>query len=272
MNFRGEWVEWNLGEEDRPSAPLRPPDVIYHLAAQTSAYQARAALEMDLRVNVLGFASVLLAALEIGSSPFVVAAGAATETGRVSHLPLSDMHAQDPQTFYDVAKVTQGLYLSQFQREGWLEGCRLRFANVYGGGPASASDRGFLNRAISSALAGKPMTFFDDGLYVRDYLHVNDAVSALMSAASRRHLTSGDTFIIGTGIGTPIRDVLTLVSQIVFECRGLRAPVIAISPKNGIYDIERRDAVVDSGRFTLRTGWTPSITLEEGIRMAVDGS
>ena len=268
--FPHRWVQWNIGVEDRPMGPLEAPDVIFHLAGQTSAYEARSDIEMDIRVNVLGFTQVLLAALEIGATPFVVIAGAATEVGLLDHLMVSDEDVDNPQTFYDVAKVAQGLYLRQFSDEGWLHGCRIRFANVYGGVASGESDRGFLNRAVKSALSGESLTYFSDSIYTRDFLHVSDAASALKAAAASSEFTTADTFMIGTGHGTPIRQALEIISMVVSEVTGVSAPVIPISPRDGMYAIERRDAVIDAGRFTSLTGWEPKVTLEMGIRAMVN--
>lgn len=268
--FPHRWVQWNIGVENRPVAPLEAPDVIFHLAGQTSAYEARSDIEMDVRVNVLGFTQLLLAALETGATPFAVIAGAATEVGLLDHLMASDEDVDNPQTFYDVAKVAQGLYLRQFSDEGWLHGCRLRFANVYGGVSSGDSDRGFLNRAVKSALSGESLTYFSDGTYTRDFLHVSDAASALTAAATSRELTSEESFMIGTGHGTPIRQALEIISTVVADVTGVRSPVIPIAPTAGMYEIERRDAVMDAGRFTSLTGWEPKVTLEMGIRAMVN--
>ena len=268
-SFTNRWVQWNIGVEDRPVASLEAPDVIFHLAGQTSAYRARADLEMDIRVNVLGFTQVLLAALETGATPFVVIAGAATEVGLLDHLMVSDEEVDNPQTFYDVAKVAQGLYLRQFAGEGRLQGCRVRFANVYGGVASGDSDRGFLNRAVKSALAGEPLTYFSDGTYTRDFLHVSDAASALTAAAMNKEFTTEDTFMIGTGRGAPIRQALEIISTVISEVTGVSAPVIPTAPSASLYNIDRRDAVIDSRRFTSLTGWKPKITLEMGIRAMV---
>ena len=267
--FPHRWVQWNIGVEDRPVASLEAPDVIFHLAGQTSAYRARADLEMDIRVNVLGFTQVLLAALETGATPFVVIAGAATEVGLLDHLMVSDEEVDNPQTFYDVAKVAQGLYLRQFAGEGRLQGCRVRFAIVYGGVASGDSDRGFLNRAVKSALSGEPLTYFSDGTYTRDFLHVSDAASALTAAAINKEFTAEDTFMIGTGRGTPIGLALQIISEEVSKVTGVLSPVIPIVPSDGMYAIERRDVVIDAGRFTSLTGWKPEITLEMGIRAMV---
>jgi len=274
--FPGQWVEWNMGIERRPRMVIDAPDWIFHLAGQTSAYRARDDLEMDIQVNVLGLCQVLLASLEAGSHPFVVIAGAATEVGIVENFTIDDTAMDNPQTFYDVGKTVQSLYLGQFAREEWLHGCKLRFANIYGGHSRSESDRGFLNNSVTRALAGKPLTYYLNGTYTRDFLFVGDAASSLIAAAMHQDFTSGQSFMIGTGRGTTIQQALTLISEIVFESTGVLAPVVSIQPPKDLYAIERRDAVIDANRFHLATGWEPGTFLEAGIikmvQRAISGS
>jgi dTDP-4-keto-6-deoxyhexose 4-ketoreductase len=255
--------------ENRPEERLQAPDTIFHLAGQTSAYGARANLETDIRANILGFAQVVLASLESGASPYVVVAGAATEVGLQEHLWVSDRDEANPQTFYDIAKVVQGTYLQQFTNEGWVNGCRVKFANVYGGLSTGASDRAFLNRSVQAAMAGNPLTYYSDAKYIRDYLYVSDAASALVAAATSQELTRDESFLVGTGRGIPIYDVLAAVSDAVHAVTGVRAPVVPIEPPEGLYAIDRRDVAVDAGRFRSLTGWAPKFTLEMGIRALI---
>lgn len=267
--FPGQWVEWNIGIERRPTLIIDAPDWIFHLAGQTSAYRARDDLEMDIQVNVLGFCQVLLASLEAGSHPFVVIAGAATEVGMVENLTVDDTAMDNPQTFYDVGKTVQSVYLRQFAHEEWLHGCQLRLANVYGGHPRRESHRGFLNNSVAKALSGKPLTYYSNGTYTRDFLFVEDAASSLIAAAMNQDFSSEQSFMIGTGRGTTIKQALQLISEIVFELTGVLAPVVSMDPSKALYAIEGRDAVIDSSRFQLGTGWEPRTFLAEGITKMV---
>ena len=267
--FPGQWIKWNIGIERRPNQVINAPDWIFHLAGQTSAYRARDDLAMDIQVNVLGFSEILLAAVEAGTRPFVVIAGAATEVGMVDELVIDDTAKDNPQTFYDVGKTVQSLYLRQFAREGWLHSCKLRFANVYGGLASRESDRGFLNNSVTRALSGKPLTYFANGTYTRDYLFVEDAASSLIAASINPEFTGEQSFMIGTGCGTTIRQALMQISKIVYEFTGILAPVVSIDPPDDLYAIERRDAVIDSSRFQQGTGWAPVTSLDVGITKMV---
>ncbi len=269
--FPGRWIQCNLGNESQPDLDLEPPDVLYHLSGQTSAYVARSDVESDVRANILGLVQFLDMAIKSGASPFVVMAGAATEVGLLEELVVNEQAGTNPETFYDLGKVVQSLYLKQFAREGWLSGCTIRLANVYGGGKSTHADRGFINKSVVTAFSGNPLTFFSDGEYIRDFLFVDDAASALIAAGSNQAYTNGKTFVVGTGKGTRIEDVLVLISKIVFRYTGLNVPVISTEPPRDLYPIEGRNVVIDASMFRNGTKWSPQTTLESGIESMVLG-
>ena len=265
-----QWVFWDLSGNLFEFHNIAPPDVVFHLAAQTSAYQARQNLPGDVNTNVLGFVGLLDALRKTDSFPHVILTGAATEVGITTGDVVSDSDPDDPRTFYDVGKVTQRLYLKQAALEGWIEGTTLRLPNVYGAVRGDASkDRGFLNLSIRRALLGETLSYYSDGSYIRDFLHVDDVVTALIGAMDHRRLVSGETFLIGTGKGTPIRKALAEIAREVQRVTHRPVDVIDSVPPEGMYDIERRNAIIDSTRFRNLIGWEPHISLEEGIQLTI---
>ena len=262
-----QWAQWDMSGDSFDFQNLATPDVVFHLAAQTSAYQAQQDLRKDVTTNVLGFVNLLDAVRQTESFPHVISTGAATEVGITASSVISDSDTDDPVTFYDVGKVSQRLYLRQCNSEGWLEGTTIRLPNVYGTLSENASnERGFLNLSIRRALLGEELRYYSDGEYIRDFLHVDDVVTALLSVMNHRAVVVGETFVIGTGIGTQIRDALAEIARQAESITRRVVRLVPAAPPLEMYDIERRNAIVDSGRFRERTGWEPQLILEEGLR------
>jgi UDP-glucose 4-epimerase len=260
-----EYTGWDMSTHGIDAGRLQTPDAVVHLAAQTSAYVARQDVQQDLAVNVAGFIRLLDAAREVGNRPHVILLGAATEVGLNTDVVICDEDPDYPLTFYDVGKVAQRMYLQQYHRERWVDGTSIRIPNVYGGMQEGNSDRGFLNRSVRQAILGESLTFYNDGDYVRDYLHVDDVVSAVIAAIDSREAVSGETFLVGTGSGTSIRDMLTEVANQVGKYTGAISPIFEVAPPAELYVLERRNVIVDSSRFTNQTGWTPRVALSQGI-------
>ena len=261
------WVQWDMSGKAFDFHNLATPDVVFHLAAQTSAYHARENLHKDVTTNVLGFVNLLNAVRQTESFPHVILVGAATEVGITASSVISDSDPDDPMTFYDVGKVSQRLYLRQCNSEGWLEGTTIRLPNVYGGVSANASnERGFLNSSIRRALLGEELCYYSDGGYIRDFLHVEDVITALLSVMNHRADVVGETFLVGTGFGTQIRDALAEIARQAESITSRVVRLVPVLPPLEMYDIERRNAIVDSVRFRDLTGWEPQLVLEEGLR------
>lgn len=262
-----QWVQWDMSCGSFDYRNLEPPAVVFHLAAQTSAYQARQDLPADATTNVLGFVRLLDVLRQTEAFPHIILSGAATEVGITKNAVISDSDPDDPMTFYDVGKISQRLYLRQCSSEGWFEGTTIRLPNVYGGTSEDASnERGFLNLSIRRALLGEDLRYYSDGEYIRDFLHVDDAVTAMLSAMNHRADVVGETFVIGTGIGTRIRDVLAEIAR---QAESLTHTCVRLVPTSSpleMYEIEKRNAIVDSVRFTERTFWQPQVKLKDGLR------
>lgn len=264
------WIRHDLAA-DSPANLARLPtvDVVYHLAAQTSTYAAQQDPVRDLLANVLGFLNLLQAMRAQRSPPFVVLTGTATQIGLSDRLPLHEGLPDRPITFYDISKLTAEAYLKQYVREGWLTGCCLRLANVFGRHqPGQQLDRGIIDKIFSRALAGQEILIYGDGDYVRDYVFIDDVVSALELAPEHRDRTNGRAFYIGTGIATTLKDAFLKVGALAARISGKQAEFRYVEPPGGLSDIEFRNAVIDNSAFREATGWSPKYDFQSGLEAA----
>jgi dTDP-glucose 4,6-dehydratase len=115
---------------------------------------------------------------------------------------------------------------------------------------------------ITNAIDDEPLPVYGNGLNRRDWLHVEDHCTALVTALSHPDI-EGDTFNIGAQHEL---DVLTITSTIL---RLLGKPETLVRYVEDRPGHDRRYAV-DSSKLTRLTGWTPAITFEDGIRQTVE--
>lgn len=241
-------------------------DIVFHLAAQTSTAVANADPAADHAINVAPLLHLLETCRGKGIRPTVCFASTVTVAGIPERLPVDETHPDHPLTMYDLHKQVAEQYLQWYSEQGFVNGVTLRLANVYGPGPASSSpDRGILNRMIGAARRGEDLTVYGSGDYLRDYLYVEDAARAFVAAAARGDQLSGQRFVIGSGKGHTIRDAATTVAARVAARTGHRVNVALCDPPAPLSPIELRNFVADSRRFREATGWTPRVSLEEGI-------
>ena len=154
---------------------------------------------------------------------------------------------------------------------GTVCGATLRLSNVYGPGATGAKpDRDVLNRMIRAALRGEPLTVYGTGEYVRDYVFVEDVADAFLKAAAHGEEINGRHFVIGSGRGVTIRGAFELVAARVETLTGRRVPVVIANPATALSDIQKRNFVADTTRFSAATGWRPSWSLSDGIDCTIE--
>lgn len=266
------WVMLDLCNPGDALAKLPDFDVVFHLAGQTSTYVARDNPKLDLETNASGFLNLLTHLKRQTLRPFVVFAGTVTQVGVTERLPINEKQCDHPATFYDISKLTAELYLKQFVAEGWLDGCSLRLANVYGYSPdGQSADRGILDKVFRSAIKGEDITIYGDGKFLRDYVFIEDVVSAMMLAPAARGRVNGRHFCLGSGQGIALKDAFSKVVDLAAEITGTRPRIIHVDPPDNLAAIEFRNAIIDSSAYCDATGWRPLFDLDAGLRSAYQG-
>lgn len=260
------WIKHDLARDSWETLPKLKIDVVFHLAGQTSAYQARKDPAENAKANILGSINLFEYLRSLSKMPFVVTAGTATEVGLSEKLPICESMCDRPITFYDISKLAAEMYLMQYIREGWLRGCSLRLGNVFGRiNNQQNADRGVLDRVFSQALSGKSITIYGDGSCLRDYIFIDDVISALVAAIKNPDETCGHYFYIGTGKGTSLTDAFTKVVAIAEKQTGSSSLIQYVLPPEDLSPIEYRNSIIDSTAFYQATGWIPIYDLDSGL-------
>ena len=266
VDLRGDLQSSNLWEET-----LSGVDIVYHFAAQTSTYIANADPVRDIQANVLPMVQLLETCKKKDWSPTICFAGSVTEMGIPHQVPVDESHPDFPVTIYDLHKQMAENYLKYYVSQGFVKGVSLRLPNIYGPGPkSSALDRGIINLMIKKAINGDDLTVYGSGEYLRDYLHVDDAMSAFLLAPVHINQMNGEHIVLGTGEGHSIAQAMHLIAEKVLQKTLKRVSVIHIEPPTPQSSIESRNFVGNYKKFQAITGWSPVFSLEKGINQTLD--
>lgn len=267
------WIQHDLINDEWHNLALPQLDIAYHLASQTSTYKAKESPIEDLTINVIGLLRLLEYLRKQPMPAFVVLAGTATEVGLTDHLPINESFPDNPITFYDISKLTAEMYLKQYIREGWIKGCALRLANVFGRSMAAQQkDRGIIDKIFNRAISGQNISIYGDGDFLRDYIYIEDVISAFISAAENIEATNGRTFYIGSGNVLTLKDAFLKVIETAQKRTGYRVSLEHVQPPVDLSAIEYRNALIDSSAFQQATGWAPKFDFETGIKAAYNSA
>lgn len=257
--FRERWIQHNLVTDSWIKRRLPVIHYVFHLAGQTNIYEAKKNPVADLESNVLGLLKLMEYLKTQSHCPIVIITGTATQAGITKKNPINEKTRDNPCTFYDISKLSAELYLKQYIKEGWVQGCALRLGNVYGKRQDSQNiNRGILDKIYLQALSGTTIKVFIKKTCKRDYIYIDDVVSALCAAAINAKKTNGQTFYIGSGKGTSINGAFRHVISLAALKTGKRVKIKNVKAPRGLSEIENRNVVIDSSKFKRATGWRPN--------------
>lgn len=244
----------------------RRADIVFHLAGNTSVYAAAADPAESFRATLLPVAHLIAAAQDAGRTPRVVYASTETVYGLPSRLPVGEDVQPAPVTVYDRHKWWAEQLLEQASTQGELCGVSLRLPTVYGpsAGMSTADDRGVLNKVARLALLGADLPLYGEGSYLRDFVYIDDVVAAFLMAGTQPDIT-GLALNVGSGQGVTVRDAFRMVADRARQLAGSTSRVQSVPWPDDADAIEFRNYVADVRRIASACGWTPRVSLAEGV-------
>lgn len=247
-------------DADSVAAATVDADVVVHLAANTGVQPSIIDPRADMETNVVGTFNCLEAARRSGVGRFVFASSGAP-VGEVEP-PIHEELAPHPVSPYGASKLAGEGYCSAYARSFDVNTVCLRFGNVYG--PRSSHKGSVVAKFIRQALADETLEVFGDGLQTRDFIFVDDLVSAII-AAGTQSVGKGEAYQIATHSETSIRELLELL-QAAFDEIGLNRPkVVFTEPLVG--DVRRNFS--DTTKARTQLAWEAQTPLAEGLAITL---
>jgi dTDP-4-keto-6-deoxyhexose 4-ketoreductase len=206
-----------------------------------------------------------------GGRPVVVFSGSIGQAGRSTREIIDGTEPDRPETTYDRQKLESERELLAATEARVLRAVSVRLPTVVGCSPGSAGiGRGVVAAMVGRALGGQELTLWGDGSVRRDFLDVHDTASALVAAVHASDALAGRPWVLGSGIGTSVREMFELVADQVAAATGRPpVPVVSAPPPNEATAADQHSAVVDASAFAVRTGWAVSVPVPESVRRVV---
>jgi UDP-glucose 4-epimerase len=230
------------------------PNVVCHLAAQSSVTVSVASPDLDLAWNVEGTFQILEEAKTVGA-PLIFASTGGALYGDDAPVPTAeDAISPRPLAPYGASKLAGEAYVATWGRLHGIPNVVLRLGNVYGPRQSPHGEAGVVAIFSDRLLRGEPPIVFGDGTQTRDYIHVGDVARAFLIAA---HAAQAGTYNVGWGVERSVLDLLGVLQ---------RAAGTNVSPcfeplRRG----ELRRSALDAARLRA-LGWEPTVEFEEGLR------
>jgi CDP-glucose 4,6-dehydratase len=238
-------------------------EAVFHLAAQTIVGTAASSPAETFDVNVRGTWTLLEACREHGVGRTVVASSDKAY-GAHERLPYEEDFALQPTAPYEASKSAADLIARSYWHSYGVPVAVTRFANIYGGGDLNFSR--LIPEAVSAAIDGRAPVIRSDGSPVRDFLYVEDAVGAYLAIADAldREPVRGEAFNAGGERPYAVGEVVELIAKL--SGSGVEPDIRGTGNPDG--EIDRQ--YVDATKIRDLVGWSPAVSLEEGLRRTIE--
>ena len=230
-------------------------ELVYHLAARTSAAESLERPRDYWRTNVEGTLNVLKAAVDAGAKRVVLASSAAVYGNQEANPKVESMRPA-PASPYATTKMVGEFACEEISQLKGIETVPVRIFNAYGPrqDPKSAYG-GVVARFCAAVASGQPLEVHGDGDQTRDFLYVADVAEALELAGDAK--VAGQRINVGSGSAVSVNDVARLLSEItVTPIKAVRKEARAGDVRHSRADIEKAMAIL---------GFSPRTSLREGL-------
>jgi len=239
----------------------RGADAVFHLAALIGIPYSYAHPQEVIDTNIIGTSNVLLAAKELGHLERVVLTSTSEVYGSAIRVPMDEEHPLQAQSPYSATKIAGDALGLSFARAFGVPVTVVRPFNAYG---PRQSARAVIPTIITQALTGSALRLgaLDT---TRDFTFVADTARGFIAVASAEAAV-GEVVNVGSGTEVSIGEIVRRVAKIV----GRELTVEGDAQRRRPEKSEVSRLLSDSSKAARLAGWTPEVSLDEGLTLTTD--
>lgn len=247
-----EFIRGDITKQDDVRRAMEGVTWVAHFAAESHVDRARFDPDRFFRTNVEGTRILLEEAQKAGVSRFHH-----VSTDEVyGALPLDSKERFNEETPYDpnpnnkyaVSKAEADHLVRRFQKE---RGMHITISNCSNNfGPFQYPEK-LIPLSITNLIDGLKIPLYGDGLYVRDWIHVEDHARAIDTILQKGR--PGETYLVGAENEIPNIEIAKMILELMGKDES-RFHYVADRPSH-----DRRYAI-DPGKIRRELGWEPTVT------------
>lgn len=253
QNF--ELFEGDFTNESDIANALKGCDICYHLISTTLPKSSNDDPTFDVESNLLGTVRLLNFAVKANVKKVVFVSSGGTVYGIPTQVPIPETHMNNPVCSYGITKLAIEKYLDLFHQLHGLDYTVLRLANPFGEGQKTHASQGAVAVFLGKVLQGETIDIWGDGSVIRDYVYIDDVITAFLSVLE--YNGPEHIFNIGSGRGLSINDVLDSIERVT----GLTA--LRRYDLGRPFDVPSNILCVN--RAEIEFGWVPRFSFEDGL-------
>ncbi len=255
------FIQGDILDAPAVTAAMNGVDTVVHFAAETHVDRSILGPGIFLQTNVIGTQVLLDAALKNGIKRFhhISTDEVFGSLELNSTEKFSEKTPYNPHSPYSASKAGSDHLVRAYGDTYGLPYTITNCSNNYG---EYMFPEKLFPLAITNILEGKKVPVYGDGLNVRDWLYVQDHCSAIEAVLTKG--AAGQTYAVG-GLKDDVNN-LTVIKTILRLMNKGDDMIDFVKDRPGH---DRRYAI-DWSKIHNELGWSPSVTLEEGLQRTID--
>jgi UDP-glucose 4-epimerase len=253
VNKKAEVTEVDVrdAEEVNKAFESFKPEAVFHLAAAVDLRESIKNPEKFHEINVKGSQNIIKASQENGVKKFIFSSTAAVY-GDNQNIPIKETEPVTTFTPYGEQKAE----IEEALKESGISSIILRYANVYGPRQGTVGEGGVIAIFCKLLNQGEPLKINGSGEQTRDFIFVDDIVSANIKA-----LDTDKKFNL-LNVSTSEQTSINELSQQLLTISGKSVKVEHTEQVLG----EVLHNSLDNGQIRQEFGWSPQIEVNEGLK------
>lgn len=244
------------------------PDMVFHLAAQSSVGLSWKHPALTYSVNITGTVNILEALKEFSPNARILLVGSAEQYGSVAidEQPIKETQYLVGNNPYSVSKMAQEAAARLFLKDSNLQIIRVRAFNHIGAGQETKFViPNWCSQVISMEkdLKKEPCLFVGNINVKRDFTDVRDIVRAYILLAENGK--SGEIYNVGSGISHSLEDVLKLIKE-----NSFRKDITWKVDESRLRPSDIEELCADVTKLKSTVDWEPVYTLEQSVKWIME--
>ena len=237
------------------------PDIIFHLAGETSHKRSFENPMYDLDVNAKSTLCILEKIKNLNLKCKFILGSTFVVIGKPQKLPVNEESVCNPTTIYGSNRLTSENYCKIYHHVYNLDTSIFRITNSFGPREQITPSKNAVNYLIHSAFNGEEVTIYSEGKFFRDLIYISDVVTGIKSIMQNGK--SGETYWISSGKETWFYELGNILQEL------CNAKIKYTNPPEYTQKVDVGNFTVDNTK--LRSlGWEPKISVKEGISQTLE--
>lgn len=181
-------------------------DYVFHLAAFINLRDSFIDPINCMDINLNGTINLINNCKKYNVNKFIFSSTGGAIYDKMALMPFTENSVENPKSPYGLSK----LFAEKYIKNSGISYVNLRYSNVYGPRQNAKGEAGVISIFIDNALNNKPLKIFGDGFQTRDFVYVNDVVSANILCAEK---AVNKTYNISTNKETSLLTLVEILKE-----------------------------------------------------------